>query len=118
MGTHIMHLAREPYEAVLEGRKRVEVRLYDEKRKRVRLGDMVIFRPLEGDGEVCVRVTGLLRFRSFKELFEVVSGQVLISGELPVDEKVRRMRKYYTVEEEERHGVLGIAFEVVECGKV
>ncbi len=38
-----MHLADLPFEQIRSGKKTVEVRLYDEKRRAIREGDVIVF---------------------------------------------------------------------------
>jgi len=41
--THGMHLHRESFEEILAGKKQVEVRINDEKRQSIKVGDLIIF---------------------------------------------------------------------------
>lgn len=66
-----MHLADIPYEKIKSGEKTVEIRLYDEKRKLLKVGDRIIFYKGEArDSGFSAKVTGLYRFESFEELFK------------------------------------------------
>ncbi len=38
-----MHLADEPFEKIKSGEKTVEIRLYDEKRKAIKIGNGIVF---------------------------------------------------------------------------
>ncbi len=109
-----MHLSEEPFRWIKEGRKTVEVRLYDEKRRNIEIGDIIVFRELGGNGEIRVRVRGLLRFGSFRDLFSLVPKRFLNHEGLSVGQQVERMREYYSEEKEKKYGVLGILFERVE----
>ncbi|MEM3364491.1 MAG: ASCH domain-containing protein [Candidatus Micrarchaeia archaeon] len=109
----MMQLAAEPFEWVNAGQKIVEVRLFDEKRKKLALGDTIVFRSLDGNGVVRVRVRGLLRFDSFRDLFVFVPKEYLHHANLTVEEQVQRMRRYYSEEEEKKFGILAIYFEVI-----
>ena len=64
MKTHKMHL-KEPYFSYIKGgTKRIELRLFDDKRRRIDLGDLIeFFGP--NDKSVQARVVGLLRYDSF-----------------------------------------------------
>lgn len=68
--THEMHLFKEPFEWICIGEKTIEVRLYDEKRRGIQIGDTIRFEELpENKEEIMCKVIGLSRFGSFKELF-------------------------------------------------
>ena len=43
---HEMKLNKEPFEKIRDGKKTIELRLNDEKRQRVRVGDSIVFRSL------------------------------------------------------------------------
>ncbi len=43
MTVHSLQLATEPFNAILEGRKTIESRLYDEKRQTIQIGDTLVF---------------------------------------------------------------------------
>ena len=113
MKEHVMHLSEEPFNWINEGKKMVEVRLYDEKRKKVELGDVIIFKKLNSDDEIKVRVKGLLRFQSFRNLFLFVPKEYLAHESLSLAEQIEKMRKYYSEEEEGKYSVLAIWFEVI-----
>lgn len=113
MSEHMMKLATEPFEWINTGQQIVEVRLFDEKRKKLAIGDTIVFRRLDGKGEVRVLVRGLLRFDSFRDLFVFVPKEYLHHANLTVEEQVQRMRRYYSEDEEKKFGVLAIYFEVI-----
>jgi ASC-1-like (ASCH) protein len=112
---HTMHLAAEPFGWIKDGKKAsIEVRLFDEKRRMIAIGDTIIFKKLASSEEtVEAHVKALLRFESFRDLFSLIPRQLLGHEGLCVDQQVARMRKYYSEEEEKKYGVLGIWFEVV-----
>ena len=114
MKEHIMHLSEEPFKWIKEGRKVVEARLYDEKRKRVEIGDVVVFKKLNNDEEIKVRVKGLLKFKSFEDLFLFIPKKYLAHESLSLSEQIKRIREYYSEEKEKRYNVLAIWFEVIE----
>lgn len=112
---HAMRLAEEPFGWVKEGKMSIETRLFDEKRRKVEIGDMIVFSKLNGETEtVCVRVKALLRFECFQDFFKLIPKDLLGHGGLVLEQQVSRMRKYYSEEEEKKFGVLGIWFEVIK----
>ncbi len=100
MKEHTMKLQREPFEKIRDGRKTVELRLYDEKRQQIAVGDIITFR-CEGDA-LTVAVCGLHRFSDFGALYAAMPHSMLGSTD-PKD-----MEQYYSQEEQRRYGVLGI----------
>lgn len=108
-GVTVMRLADEPFEAIKSGEKTVEIRLYDEKRKKIRTGDAVIFvRAENGDEYIYAMVTALHRFDTFKELFSSELFSKTGSGRMTAEQATESMYKYYTRRQERQYGVLGI----------
>ena len=102
-----MHLSDEPFYKILNGEKTVEVRLFDEKRQKIQIGDRILF--LHGEERIKAKVRSLHRAKSFREFFSD-SELLKKSGftDMTAQEAVEKMRQYYTEEQEKRYGVLGI----------
>ena len=104
---HEMNLQREPFEAILCGRKTYEMRLYDEKRQRISAGDEICFH-CEGQA-LTATVVALHRFESFEALYRALPLTRLGYSESEIDRaSPEDMRKYYSAEEERRFGVVAI----------
>ena len=68
---HEMKLQSKYYNYMLHGTKRIEIRLFDEKRQKIKLGDTIIFlKDPELVESFKVKVIGLLRYNSFQEMFK------------------------------------------------
>lgn len=110
---HYMKLNARPFEAIKSGAKKIEARLYDEKRKKVDLGDIIEFSKLpELDETIRVEVTGLVRYRSFAEMFRDFPATDFGSSS-SVEAMVQGMYNIYLPDEERKYGVLGIKLKVV-----
>lgn len=110
---HHMSLQPEPFRKVKSGEKTIELRLNDEKRQRVSVGDQIEFRNLADDSQtvqVCVRA--IHRFASFSELYRTLP---LTSCGYRAGEKAdpRDMDPYYSREEQQRYGVVGIEMKLI-----
>ncbi len=107
---HTMHLYEEPFELIKSGIKTIEIRLYDEKRRKIDLNDMIIFQKLPDNGEVIkCTVVGLSRFGTFTELLSAFDKANLgHPGNITPEEQLNRQYKIYSKEEERINGVLGI----------
>ena len=63
---HKMKLYEEPFRAIESGKKTVEVRLYDQKRRKLEQGDTIEFTKLPGEDEkLTVKVTELCTYPTF-----------------------------------------------------
>ena len=111
---HYMTLDPEPFEQIRDGLKTIELRLWDEKRQKVKVGDKICFR-LKGDEEctMTVEVVALHRAPSFEELYKTVPLEKC--GYTKKEAKSASpddMRKYYTAEDERKYGVVGIEIDL------
>lgn len=109
-----MRLNPEPFEAIKSGRKLIEVRLNDEKRQRVAIGDTITFRRLPDESEtITVRVLGRLHYRSFARLYSDFPGNFFGCPGKPLDEMLAATYRIYTREQEAQYGALGLRIELV-----
>jgi len=66
MKIHILGLQPEPFEKIKAGTKIIELRLFDEKRKALSLGDTIEFRKQPEESEtIHVRIVALLQYEAF-----------------------------------------------------
>lgn len=104
-----MHLADEPFKKIKSGEKTVEIRLYDEKRKALKIGDEIIFYKGGERAEwIAAKVIGLYRFDKFIDLFKSDLSDKTGCGKMSPKAAARCMYKYYTKEQERQYGVLAI----------
>ncbi|MBO4573347.1 MAG: GNAT family N-acetyltransferase [Clostridia bacterium] len=109
-----MKLADMPFRLIKEGKKTVEVRLCDEKRRLLRVGDIVAFSRVNARKEkLFVKITMLKKFTSFFELFSSPLGDAAGKGEMSSEAAARSMYEYYSPENEAALGVLAIGFELL-----
>lgn len=105
-----MQLTPEPFDKIKAGKKTIEIRLYDEKRQKVKVGDIIIFHKLPDKVEIIkVEVVELFIFRSFRELFSNFNKSKFgHDPNLSIDEEIQMQRDYYSEDEEKKYGVVGI----------
>ncbi|WP_297501544.1 ASCH domain-containing protein [Thermococcus sp.] len=108
MATWRMGLQEEYLRAIAEGKKRVEGRLYDEKRRAIKPGDNIIFE----DRLVCV-VKDVRVYQSFGEMLEKEGLENVLPGVKSIEEGVKVYRKFYSEEKEKKYGVVAIKVEPV-----
>lgn len=111
---HYMHLNKEPFEQIQSGNKIIELRLYDEKRKRLKLGDIIEFENMDNEKKIFTKVEGLNVYPTFKELYEDIS---LIDMGYTKDQlnnaSYKDMEEYYSLEEQKRLSVIAIRISVI-----
>lgn len=100
---HQMKLQQSPFEKIKEGIKTIEIRLNDEKRQLLQIGDEIEFTSLQNPKQTVVtEILELLPFSSFQELFSQLPSNEYGGG------ASSDMYNYYTKDDESRFGVLGI----------
>lgn len=106
-----MQLHNKPFSRIKNGEKSIEMRLYDEKRKNINIGDIIEFTNRDTNEKINTIVEGIYIFENFNELFKNFSKEEL--GYLE-NEKVDPldMSKYYSKEEQEKYGVVGIKIKL------
>ena len=108
--THTMKLHAAPFEKIKSGEKTIELRLYDEKRQKIKVGDTIVFTNNATGETLTKQVLQLHVFDSFRELYEALP--LLKCGYTPEDIATAHpcdMDRYYSLEEQEKYGVVGIA---------
>ena len=116
MITHHLHLHPQPFEYIRSGRKTVESRLFDEKRQTYTIGDKLVFtNRANKNATIETTITKLYKEKSFKDLFlnKDISGKFSTTS---LRELLDGIELYYTKEDQEKYGVVGIEF-IVNCIK-
>ena len=101
------------FNQIKSGEKIYEIRLNDEKRKLITIGDTIVFRkePVLTD-TVLVKVVDLLYFKSFKQMVNILPlNKVGFSSESK-QEVIDIYHKFYCKADEEKFGVLAIKVEI------
>lgn len=107
---HRMKLRNIPFNLIKNGKKKYELRLYDEKRKLVNVGDFIIFTNIDTLEEIEVFVTSLYLFNNFKDLFSSIDKKDL--GYSDNDEYCyKSMDEYYSIDEQKKYGVVAIEIQ-------
>lgn len=102
-----MKLQGEPFKQIKKGIKKIEIRLNDEKRKFFEINDYIEFTNISTLEIMFVKITNLYHFESFEKLFNNFDNSILGCG------SYEEMYKYYSKEEENKYGVLGIEIKVL-----
>ena len=107
-----VHLHPDVFEIVKKGIKDIEVRVNDEKRRKLNVGDTLIFlkRPLE-DEYITKKVKALEYYNSFEELVEHYDMKRIYLENYTKEMYLKEMERFYTKEEQEEYGVVAIIFE-------
>lgn len=110
--THYMKLWNDSYESIKKGIKTIEMRLNDEKRSMIKEGDIIEFINTSTLEKLKVKVARIYKYDNFEQLY--ANHNKISIGYKP--EEVADpddMLMYYTKEEIEKYGVLGIKIIVI-----
>ncbi len=114
-----MTLNADPFEKMKSGKKTVELRLFDIKRRKIDIGDVIVFTNKNNSSlEIAASVNALHRYATFAELFRSISLEKCgFDSEDTIKEAVTEMSKYYSEETVKLYGVVGIELELVDTEK-
>ena len=108
-----MRLQPEIYDSFINGTKRIEIRLLDEKRKQIKVGDTIkIMKRPDFKETFDAIVEELLFFDNFDELFESVDNSLLFDKPYTKESILKELNKFYPIEEQEELGVVGIKLKI------
>ena len=104
---HEMRLHDVPFKKIQAGTKTIEMRLYDEKRQMIQVGDEIEFTSRTTGDKQLTEVCAIHLFNTFAEIYRDFDK---ISLGYDIDEKASftDLEKYYSKEEQEKYGVVGI----------
>jgi len=96
---------------IKNGEKAIELRLYDEKRRKIKVGDTICFKS-KAD-KLIVTVKAVHIFRNFEELYAALPlDKCGYSAEELLTASPEDMLEYYSKEQIEKYGVVGIEIEI------
>lgn len=107
-----MKLHPEPYGKIEKGVKSLELRLYDEKRKEIDIGDEIVFlKESDQEESVTAKVVGLVRYASFSDLLDDFTPEIYL-GHTSKEEALAGVSRFYSEDDQFKNGVLGIRIKV------
>lgn len=114
--THYMNLHHGPFACIQSGQKTFELRLYDEKRRLIQVGDTLVFTNADDTAQTCtVVVKALHLFPDFAALYAALPLEKC--GYLPDEVATASpedMNVYYSAEQQANYGVVGIEIARLE----
>jgi len=109
---HQMGLYGEYFHAIKVSKKTVEVRLNDEKRRKIKVGDTIEFIKVPQQDEILkVRVTDLRSFDTFEAMYNDIPLRDFDCEGWTMKEMIDGTYEIYTPEQEKEWGTLAIMIE-------
>lgn len=115
MKEYKMKLLSEYFNYIKNGTKRIELRLNDEKRKDLEVGDIIIFEEqVDVPRYLKTKVVDIYHRDNFEELLNEFDIELLADKSMTKEELLNVLEKIYPLETQAQHGVVGIRIEIVE----
>ena len=109
-----MKSLKEPFDLIKSGQKHIEIRLYDEKRKNLKVNDSIVFlKSPDCKDKVKVKVTHLARYSSLSELFNQIPSENFGWDSKSIDWMLNKMYKIYTKDQENKYGIIAISIQLI-----
>lgn len=109
-----MNLYNENFNYIKNGTKRIEIRLNDEKRKSICIGDYIEFENLDTKEKLVVRVVALLNYETLDDLINDYKMELLLDKNTTKEKLVNIFNNIYSNEDQEKYKILGIKFKIVK----
>lgn len=111
---HVMKLKSRYFDYIKNGTKRIEIRLNDEKRKLIKVGDTITFlKEPELTDKLNTKVIELLKYDNFDDMFNDIDISLLADKSMSKEELINVLEEFYTKEKQKEYGVLGIRIELL-----
>lgn len=104
---HEMRLHDGPFKKIQAGTKTIEMRLYDEKRQIIQVGDEIEFTSRTTGEKQLTEVIAIHIYDSFAEIYRDYD-KVSLGYDIDEEASFTDLEKYYSKEEQEKYGVVGI----------
>lgn len=109
---HKMKVQTKYYNLLKSGKKVVELRLFDEKRQKIKVGDEIIFSDLSDTNDSFVaQVINLHRAESFDKLCQIIKPEQ--AGFSSKEELISVLEEFYTPSAQRKFGVVGIEIQKI-----
>jgi len=114
-----MKLKSQPFDKIQSGAKTIELRLFDEKRRRIQVSDIIVFKDIKNsERQIQAIVIAPHKFASFAKLYKSLPliqcgySEETIGKAVPAD-----MDSYYSKEQQDKYGVVGIEIKLKEINR-
>lgn len=109
---HNMKLQNDPFIKIKNKTKTIEMRVYDEKRRKINVGDLIEFINVITKEKMLVKVKNIYLYKDFDELYKN-HDKVSIGYEQNDIANPNDMAVYYDEEDINKNGVVGIEIKLI-----
>lgn len=110
-----IHLDEDIFEIVKNGTKKIELRVNDEKRRKLKEGDTIVFlkRPEEKE-KIEAYIEKLEYYNTFKEATDNYEIEDIYTKDYTKEGFLKLLSRFYTDEEIKKYGVVAIKFKITK----
>lgn len=105
MKTHTMNLYNDAFNLIKQGSKTIELRLYDEKRQKILIGDLIQFINIDNKNVLSTKVKNIFIYKDFDKMSIGYKEDEIAN--------YKDMEQYYSIEDIEKYGVIGIEIQLI-----
>lgn len=107
------HLDSDIFDIIVNKDKNIEIRLNDEKRRKLKVGDTLVFLKRPDDIEkISATVTNLVYFDSFIDVTNYYDMKRVYLDNTSKEDYINLMKRFYSDEEVSKYGVVAIEFKL------
>ena len=107
-----LHLHGDIFKIIKTGTKDIEVRLNDEKRQKLKIGDKITFINRNNEQEqLTKKIIGLEHYNNFQELVNNYEIERLDLKGYTKEYFLKELERFYTLEDQIKYGVIAIIFK-------
>lgn len=111
--THHFTLIKKYFDFIKYGTKRIELRLNDEKRQKIKTGDTIVFSEKDNtQNQIETKVIDLFKYRTFSELLDKFDPEIFADKNFSKQDILNALDRFYTKEDQLKYGVIGIQIEL------
>ena len=107
-----MNLAPAAFKSIISGEKTIEMRLYDEKRAKIKVGDEIEFNNTAAHQKIKCTVINITRYKDFYELYSN-NEKTAMGYKANETADADDMHAFYSPEQIKKYGVLAIEIKVI-----
>lgn len=109
---HKMSVKTKYYNLLKTNKKTIELRLFDEKRQKIKIGDEIIFSDSSDNTETFNAVViNLHRAKNFEELCCIITSEQ--AGFSSAKDLIQTLEDFYSPDSQEKFGVVGIEIKKI-----
>ena len=108
---YAFNIRKKYFDLIKNKEKTIELRLFDEKRKIIKINDIITFISSETKEELKAKVINLYKAKNFEKLSQIID--IEKTGFKTLEELNINISEFYTVEKINAFGVIGIEIELL-----